>query len=188
MTDATATNGPTFQTITIQGLQFQAPSPYREGHVVNAAEASTLNQTLGENLRNNFAGKVRAALDVAEKAAQAAGATAPIQLSEEVKAKLASDFAAYAESYTFQGKRPGRAPADPVEKEAWKMGKELVLSHLRKHNFDIKTLADGQLDSLVTQALEKRQDIWEEARRRVDAVQALANQALDMPPPAPAAA
>jgi hypothetical protein len=45
--------------ITIAGKQFEVNSPYSEGHVLNAAEAKTLNQTRHENVRNNMAKLVR---------------------------------------------------------------------------------------------------------------------------------
>ena len=46
--------------IIIQGVTFNVPTPYAEGHVLATNEASALNQLLHENLRNNFASKVKA--------------------------------------------------------------------------------------------------------------------------------
>jgi hypothetical protein len=43
--------------ITIAGAVFQVPIKYREGHVLTAGEASALNQTFRENVRNNLASK-----------------------------------------------------------------------------------------------------------------------------------
>ena len=45
--------------ITIAGHSFNVPVRYEEGHELTAGEASALNQTYHENLRNNFAKKVK---------------------------------------------------------------------------------------------------------------------------------
>ncbi len=45
--------------ITIQGANFNAPQPYDEGHVLTVNEASALNQVFAENLRNNFAARIK---------------------------------------------------------------------------------------------------------------------------------
>ena len=41
--------------ITIAGQVFSVPVRYAAGHVLTEGEASALNQTYHENLRNNFA-------------------------------------------------------------------------------------------------------------------------------------
>lgn len=54
-----ATNGGAqYDQITIQGQTFKVPIRYAAGHTLTEGEASALNQTLHENLRNNFAKKV----------------------------------------------------------------------------------------------------------------------------------
>jgi hypothetical protein len=55
--------------ITISGHSFNVPVRYEEGHELTAGEASALNQTYHENLRNNFAKKVKDAGDGADVAA-----------------------------------------------------------------------------------------------------------------------
>jgi hypothetical protein len=45
--------------ITIQGQTFNVPVRYEEGHELTAGEASALNQTYHENIRNNVAVKIR---------------------------------------------------------------------------------------------------------------------------------
>ena len=54
------------QTITIQGGQFQIPMPFSEGHTLNGPEASAMNQLFAENIRNNFAGKMKKAEEAKE--------------------------------------------------------------------------------------------------------------------------
>ena len=46
-------------TITIAGKPFTVEPKFEAGHVLTANEASTLNQTWFENLRNNFAPKAK---------------------------------------------------------------------------------------------------------------------------------
>jgi hypothetical protein len=48
------------KTITISGKQFSVPSPFEAGHVLTAGQATSLNQTYHENIRNNLAADVKA--------------------------------------------------------------------------------------------------------------------------------
>ena len=57
-----------FSEITIQGMGFAVPIVYAEGHPLTANQAAALNQVLAENLRNNFASKVKEAVTAAAKA------------------------------------------------------------------------------------------------------------------------
>jgi len=168
------------QTLLIQGVSFIGPAPYAEGHVLTASEASVMNQTYGENLRNNFATKVKAAKDLAVKATTGVEGIEPSDtLSAETLSALAAEFAAYAAAYVFHGKRTAKAPLDPVGKEAHKIAKSLVLEALRKRNIDLKTLAEGKLDELIEGVLAKNPDIKAEAERRIAATKAVAADALE---------
>jgi len=161
------------QTILIQGLQFSAPAPYNEGHVLSEAEANVLNQTFGENLRNNFASVVKAArtaLNLPDKT----DLTDPTVLGE-----LTAKFAEYASSYTFSGRRAPRIVADPVEREAIRIAKSIVTEHLAAHKVLVKNLPEGRMDSLVSELLSKRPDIRVEAKRRIDVTKDAATEVLD---------
>lgn len=167
-TNGAAPSDDGIQTVTIQGIEFTAPAPYSEGHVLTVAEAATLNQTLGENLRNNFAKRVKDAKD------KAAGGALP----DDVIASLKGEFESYSNEYEFAGKRSPRVTADPVTREARKIAKSLVVEALKARNMDIKTLADGKMDELISTLLEKKPDIRAEAQRRIDAAKAVAANAL----------
>jgi len=56
-TPNTAVSGPQ---LTVQGIRFPLPTQprYAEGHVLTSVEASVLNQTFAENLRNNWANSI----------------------------------------------------------------------------------------------------------------------------------
>ncbi len=161
------------QTILIQGLQFNAPAPYNEGHVLSEAEANVLNQTFGENLRNNFA-------SVVKSARTALGLPDKTDLTDEtVIAELTTKFAEYASTYTFSGRRAPKAVADPVEREAIRIAKSIVTEHLAAHKVLVKNLPEGRMDSLVTELLSKRPDIRVEAQRRIAVTKEAATIVLD---------
>lgn len=153
-------------TITVQGQSFTLASLYAAGHVCNENEAYTLNQTRAENIRNNFAKTVKEALGTES------------ELSDEAKTDLQAKLTSYASEYEFNGRRAGRAPVDPTEREARKMAKGLVLAALRSKEIDVDTLPEGKLDELIDGALSKRPDIREEAKRRIAAAKSLAQEVL----------
>src|SRR6516162_3885340 len=64
----TQVNDVAYGSMTIQGLQFDIKTPYKEGHMITAGEASQLNQVRMENIRNNFASVVRNAVQDYRKA------------------------------------------------------------------------------------------------------------------------
>jgi len=151
--------------ITIQGLTFNVPDRYTEGHVLTANEASALNQTYHENLRNNFAKKVK---DAGE--------------SPDVEALQAS-LDEYAAAYQFGVRVAGapRAPADPVGKEAFAVAREAVRGKLREKGINPSAVDAKQLGELVAGALEKYKDrFYTIAAKRIADREALAAEALDL--------
>lgn len=168
--------------ITIAGLQFQYPRPYSAGHELTEGEASALNQVFGENLRNNFATKIRGMIEDHKKANQ-------IPEEEELSAgvldkdTLDNEFADYAAKYEF-GVRSGpsgpRAPADPVGKEAYRLAWTKVKAALVKKGYEVSKIAKEQKDALIKQALEKYPSIREEAERYVNAQANLAVEGLEI--------
>lgn len=153
-------------TITIQKLEFTGPAaPYSEGHVLSATEATALNQTWAENLRNNFSGKVKSLIE--------AGTPAD-QLSD-----LKAEFTKYAEAYSF-AQRTSRAPVDPVGNEAHKLAKTAVQAALRNKGIELKTFPVAQLDDLVGKLLAKNPAYREEAERRISAQRSAADDILGM--------
>lgn len=167
-------------TITIQGFDFTVPDRYSEGHILTENEAAALNQTYHENLRNNFASKVRAAKE-------AAGGNDP-----DLEA-LQSALDAYAEAYVF-GKRVAgapRAPADPVGKEAFSIARDAVKAAIRKKGLNPTSYTAAQIAELAQGALEKNKErFMAAARERIAEREALASSDLDglddLPAPVPA--
>jgi hypothetical protein len=184
MTESTPAESTSTQTITIQGLSFTIPSPYSEGHVLTANEAIELNRVFGENVRNNQSQLVKAAKDKAladaKTAAEADGAEAPTEaeLSADTISDLAAKIGEYAGTYTFQGKRTVRAPADPVEAETHKLAKEMITAALRQQGYDLKKITSEVMEGYVTGLIAKRPDIKDEAQRRVDLRKSLTLETL----------
>jgi hypothetical protein len=128
--------------LTIAGVNFDAPYKYAAGHVLTEVEAKVLNQTRFENLRNNFASKVKASLEGAEGAIP--------------QAELAAKFAEFEAAYDFAtpGAGGGAAKLDPVEKEAFALAREVVKAKLaaqgRSYN-PPKEATDEQKEAYKTQ-------------------------------------
>lgn len=145
------------QAIVIKGTTLTFPKRYSEGHPLSAAEAATLNQTLGENLRNNFSKTL-------EKL-QSEGKS-----GEEIQAA----FQEYAAAYTFSGSRRVAVPVDPVAKEAHKIAKGKVLEALRGQSIDVKTVAPEKLEDFIQQVLAKYPEITKIAAERVASLKSMA--------------
>lgn len=149
-------------TITIQGISFPISPRYAEGHVCTQSEAATLNQALGENLRNNFSKTVKADLE--------AGLT---------EAEIQAKFAQYAQDYQFHGyRRGGRPAADPALKEAKKLARLKITEQCRLKGIDPKSFQNGKLDELVESLLAKDPFYKAEAKRRMDATKAVALESI----------
>lgn len=155
----------------IQGLDFTAQAPYAEGHTITKAEASALNQVRVENLRNNFASRVKASMDKAKEEGR--------ELSDEEKDGLQAAFADYEASYEFQGKRQARTPVDPVKREATKMARETISGALRANGIKLDQLPEGKMDELIEGYLAKHPEVSKEAAARVERMKQAANDALE---------
>lgn len=153
------------QPVMIQGTIFTIAAPYAEGHALNANEAAALNQLRAENIRNNFAARMKKALDEKE---------APLGQP---------DLDAYDAVYQFGVRGASKVPADPIEKEAWKLAETAVKAALAARNVKLKELPEGKLDELVEQTLEKRPHFREQAAAVVAARKAAvagAGDAVDL--------
>lgn len=137
---------------TINKKQFSVPAPYAAGHVLTAGEASAMNQTFRENIRNNNADNVDKWL-AGTPAEGDKPAIEPLTI-EQVQAKLDE----YASDYEF-GERSTAAPRmDPVEREARSMVKEAVTAMLTSQGKKPKDMAEGVFDKLLAAAWESNKD------------------------------
>lgn len=168
--------------ITVQGLTFSAPQPYAAGHQLTEGEASQLNQVLAENLRNNFAVKIRAKVAAHKKANN-------IPDEEDVgadvldKDELDNEFETYFGEYEFgvrQASAGPRAPADPVGKEAFRIAWAKIKAALQTKNIKLDSVSKEKKDELIKSLLAKNPAIREEAERRVSATADIALADVDL--------
>lgn len=147
----------------IQGQSFSIPRPFAEGHTCTKSEADVLNQTLAENARNNMSANVKKAIDAGD-----------FDL-----VKVQADIDGYLEDYDF-GVRRGRAPADPVEREALVIAREAVKTALRQKGFKLADVAAEDIARLAEDAIAANAEITKEAKRRVDQRAKLGVDQLDL--------
>lgn len=148
--------------ITIAGEVFSAPVRYSEGHELTAGEASALNQTYHENLRNNFAKKV--------KEAKEAGSFD--------QAHFQSEFDGYAAEYQF-GVRTGGgggATRDPVMAEAMRIAKSNLTMLLKQNGEKISDYEASTITEAVKSLIETDPAILELAKTRLEEQRTIASK------------
>lgn len=141
-------------TLTIAGQSFTVAPRYAEGHVLTANEASTLNQTFYENLRNNFAGKAK------EGGTQA-------------------DFDAYVDTYKF-GERTGGGGGsrDPVEVEAMDLARDAVKKAIQAKGGKIADYKAAAISEAAKKLVETNPVFREKAKERVEQMRAVASDTV----------
>ena len=155
--------------ITVQKLTFSVIAPFEEGHPLTQNEANVLNQTFAENLRNNFAGTVKKAIDEAGDAA-----------SVDTKA-LQKALNDYTKEYEFGVRRSGGGGGrvmDPVERKAMELARSKVRELLKAKGIKISSIKGGKISELAAALLLKAPAITEEAKRQIEASQAIAADEL----------
>jgi hypothetical protein len=152
-----------YDQITIQGQTFKVPLRYAAGHALTEGEASALNQTYHENLRNNFANKVRDGVEAG--------------LSTAILQQQLDD---YAQEYQF-GQRVGGGGfrGDPVMTLAMNIARDMVRTAIKAKQLD----ADEWPASRVSQAAKALLDsqgedgkIVSAARKQVETERAVAQE------------
>jgi hypothetical protein len=158
------------QPLTIQGQQFNIPMPFSAGHVLEASEASAMNQLYAENIRNNFAGKMKKAEEAKE--------TVPGQ----------AELDAYCQTYKFGAKGISGPKLDPVEAEARRLAKTAITEALKAKGYKLKDVPDEQLNAWVLEAVESTPQFRTTAQtlisQRQAALQALQSAGLNIGTPA----
>lgn len=161
-------------TITIQGHDFQVNPRYDEGHRLSEVEADVLNQTYYENLRNNFANKVKAARKEHNVADDA-------QLPDHAYQALQEDFATYAKEYEFGVRRTSTGPsADPIKATALTMARTAIKDALRGAGKKVKEIPAEKIEASAEALVANDPSFMEKARtavaeRKANAAAALAS-------------
>lgn len=148
------------KTKTIEGKNFEISQPYVEGHTITAIEARVLNQTRSENIGNNVRAKLKEAI--------AAG-----QSDDQLAALVAEVDSAY--EFTAAGARAA-AKLDPYEREARKIARNLLKTHLAESGRKLTVAPEGMTQEewdekieVETDRLASNEDIIKAARKAVDA-------------------
>lgn len=166
--------------ITVQGLSFEASIPYGAGPVeLTAGEASALNQTRVENLRNNFASTVKKAKEEFAKANNMAEEDVTAEHLDA--AALQREFDQYDREYEFGIRRVGGGDAGrtPVEREARKIAREKVIEALKSKNIKVNSVSAEKMEELVS-GLAGKEPIIKEAQRRVNNLTKIALDEIDL--------
>jgi hypothetical protein len=154
------------QEVTIAGEVFKIAPKYDVGHILTDNEASTLNQTFFENIRNNMAGRVK---DAKEKG------DFDLDLMQD-------EVTQYASEYEFGARRGGGGVVrDPVEAEALKLVKRgiqkaLVDAHGRDHGVSAEQITAHARKVLAS---EKGAKYREQAEQIVSITRAAAEEELE---------
>lgn len=148
--------------VTIQGITFSYEPRYAEGHVLNEGEAKALNQTMKENIRNNFAQKVKAFQEGA--------------VGEDI---IRASFEDYVANYKFSDRQIERQPANKVEQIHNKLLKEVAEALCRKNNTTFKELSESRQDALLETLRARRPELLDEAKRRFEQLQSISADALE---------
>jgi hypothetical protein len=161
------------QSVTIQGHDFVIPAPYVAGHTLNGNEAGALNQLYAENVRNNCAGRIKAAQKAAEEAGREFSLDTETVGEGEAQVTLRANLQEYADNYEF-GARATRAkePVDPVAKEAWRLAQDVLAKQLAEKGLKRKDLDEGVWDEYVTK-IAANEAVQKMAQKRVKEREAL---------------
>jgi len=161
-------NGAERQTITVKGVQLQVPVPYKEGHSLRANEASVLNQTYAENLRNNLSKSVA---EIVEKAGGDASKVDAGSLQKMVDE--------YVPEYDFGVRRLGAGqPVDPVEREALRLAREQVRQAYKQNGFNLKDIGAEVINEKAAEAVEAYPQFRQLAKQNVKAKAAIGAEVL----------
>lgn len=176
----------TFTDLTIGGNTFKVKVPYKAGHVLNENEASVLNQTYKENVRNNVAGKIKGASDQHEKSEDANKGEFSIDTftvpgeTEGSSMTLREALQSYADAYEF-GQRTSRTPepVDPVQREARVIARQMLAEAFKAEGIKLKDVPDDTYDQALSE-LASTDDVQAEASRRVKQRAKIGSGALDI--------
>ena len=153
--------------VTIAGREFTLPQPYVPGHVLTEGEAKALNQVLAENIRNNMATKVKAAVEGTAKE------------GEPTIDSIDAFVSAYAASYEFNATTAGeRRVTDPLEVEAISIAREILKGALKANGISYLKVPEEKRNAMVAEIAQK-DSVVKEAKKRLDAKRKAAEAALD---------
>ena len=159
------------KSITVQGFPLEVPTPFAEGHPLSESEAAVLNQTLAENLRNNFGSQLKKLKEEAEAEGN--------EYAPDAK-KLQAAFNDYIKDYEFGAKRGGGGGTslDPVERKALSLSREAIKRAIQNKGVKIKDVGNEKLTELVNSYYEANKDTLMAQARDLIAAEEKARDAM----------
>lgn len=151
-------------TYAIGKIEVPVVTKFAEGHTLNAAEASALNQLVQENSRNNLYQRWK------KEDTEGTGKGAEARLAEAI---------AYQNAYEFGGRKAGRTTAvahDPVRAEAMNIMIRAIKDQMAAKNMQIKGKAEAikkQAEVLLASEKPVALATWAKAREYVAQLQAI---------------
>lgn len=119
------------KSVIIAGEAFEITVPYVAGHTLTEGEAYHLNQLRCENIRNNTAKAIKEAKESGDQTKL-----------DEARAAVAKKNAEY--EFRVGGSSGDTAPKlDPIEREARKIAKSILVSKLAEKGLKIGTAPEG---------------------------------------------
>ena len=149
---------------TVAGETFSIPRPYHVEHRLTEGEASQLNQVFAENIRNNLAAKVKAAVEAG---------------SFEQTSFQTSVVDEYVKTYEM-GVRTGGGgrTSDPVAAAALEIARGLVKGAITKQGIRLADVTSAQITAKAKEVIAANPQITELARKQVESTKALAGLVL----------
>lgn len=135
----------TTKNITVQGVVVEVSAPYAEGQTITAAEAKALNQTRAENVRNNCAKQIKELLEGANGDVEAVAKQAQALVSEYDKSY----------EFTLASVGGGRPKLDPLEKEAYGIARDFLVSKIKEAGMTLKAYTEKNGEEAVKAKIEE---------------------------------
>jgi len=173
---------------TIQGISFAIPQPYVAGSLeLTEGEASALNQTFAENVRNNFSKTIQDA-EADYRKANGLAEGAEVARDQLDKGALETKLAEYVRSYEFgvRSIRGARVPTDPIGREAHRIATEIIKNALKQKGIKIDSVSKEWMADNVKALIDAQPAITDEAKRRVEQAGQFALGSLGLPAQTPA--
>ena len=155
--------------ITVSKTLLSVIQPYEEGHTLTEKEANVLNQVISENLRNNFAPKVKEARELAE----AEGGDVDTDA-------LQSQLDEYMSGYEFGAVRTGGGSSvDPVERIALNEARKAVRKALKDKGENPKDYEAAKINEMAQGVIAKYPAFMENAKALYEAQKSQADDLLE---------
>ena len=143
---------------TCQGLPLEVVVPYKVGDTISTeGEASSMNQTYAENVRNNCAKAFKAMIE-------ATGADSPKTL-----AAAQAELDKYMQSYEFGVRTGGGRAADPATSIALGMAKDLVKAKYKKDGRKAADWTAAELSADARKVCDANPQLMDYAKKQVAA-------------------